>query len=81
MACAPSEDSDQPDHQPSLINLHCPHVESWGPYPLSEDSDQTGRMLVAGRTFNLLVLSGDGSFVLEHVCVSDYYVPELSYSV
>ena len=25
MACAPSEDSDQPGHPPSLISLHCPH--------------------------------------------------------
>ena len=31
MACAPSEDSDQPRHPPSLINLHCPHEESLGP--------------------------------------------------
>ena len=32
MACAPSEDSDQPGHPPSLISLRCPHEESWGPY-------------------------------------------------
>ena len=25
MACAPSEDSDQPGHPPSLISLRCPH--------------------------------------------------------
>ena len=31
MACAPSEDSDQPGHLPSLISLRCPHEESWGP--------------------------------------------------
>ena len=28
IACAPSEDSDQPGHPPSLISLHCPHEES-----------------------------------------------------
>ena len=31
MAGAPSEDSDQPGHPPSLISLHCPHEESLGP--------------------------------------------------
>ena len=42
MACAPSEDSDQPGHPPSLIrvfavdaqadlSLRCPHEESLGP--------------------------------------------------
>ena len=30
MACALSEDSDQPGHPPSLISLLCPHEESWG---------------------------------------------------
>ena len=29
--CAPSEDSDQPGHPPSLISLCCPHEESSGP--------------------------------------------------
>ena len=29
--CAPSEDSDQPGHPPSLISLCCPHEESLGP--------------------------------------------------
>ena len=34
--CAPSEDSDQPGHPPSLISLHCPHEESSSLcYPLS----------------------------------------------
>ena len=28
---APSEDSDQPGHLPSLISLRCPHEESLGP--------------------------------------------------
>ena len=40
MACAPSEDSDQPVHPPSLIrvfavrmkkSLRCPHEETLGP--------------------------------------------------
>ena len=36
MACAPSEDWDQPGYLPSLISLRCPHEESLGPYyPLS----------------------------------------------
>ena len=29
--CAPSEDSDQPGHLPSLISLRCPHEESLSP--------------------------------------------------
>ena len=28
---APSEDSDQPGHPPSLISLRCPHEETLGP--------------------------------------------------
>ena len=31
LACAPSEDSDQPGHLPSLISLHCPHEKNLGP--------------------------------------------------
>ena len=31
LACAPSEDSDQPGHPPSLISLHCPHEDSLDP--------------------------------------------------
>ena len=30
MTCAPSEDSDQPGHLPSLITLRCPHEERLG---------------------------------------------------
>ena len=67
---APSEDSDQPGHPPSLIRVfivrrkkalatHSAH---------SEDSDQTGRMprliwVFAGRTAILLVLSCRGSII------------------
>ena len=31
MACASSEDSDQPGPPPSLIRVPCPHEESLGP--------------------------------------------------
>ena len=31
VTCAPSEDSDQPGHPPSLISLPCPHEKSLGP--------------------------------------------------
>ena len=31
MACAHSEDSDQPGHLPSLMSLRCLHEESLGP--------------------------------------------------
>ena len=31
VACAPSEDSDQPGHLLSLVSLLCPHEESLGP--------------------------------------------------
>ena len=31
VACAPSEDSDQPGHPPSLISLCCPHEETLDP--------------------------------------------------
>ena len=31
MAYAPSEDSDQPGHLPSLISLGCLHEEGFGP--------------------------------------------------
>ena len=48
MACAPSEDSDQPGHPPSLISLHCaPQWVAKDPsflYADSKDSDPTGRM-------------------------------------
>ena len=32
MTCAPSEDSDQPGHPPSLISLRCSHEESLAPW-------------------------------------------------
>ena len=62
MACAPSEDSDQPGHKESLGSLATQWVHS-------EDSDQTGRMprliwVFAGRTVILLVLSWGGSYFI-----------------
>ena len=69
--CAPSEDSDQPGHPPSLIIVFAVRMKkawvlSYQKWVHSEDSDQTGRMLrliwvFAGRTVTLLVLSCRGS--------------------
>ena len=68
--CAPSEDSDQPGHPPSLNRVSaCAQWVAKDPSYLhadSEDSDQTGRMpsmiwVFAGRTVTLLVLSCRGS--------------------
>ena len=46
MICAPSEDSDQPGHPPSLIKIFAVHMKKAGvlSYPLSvsKGSDQTG---------------------------------------
>ena len=41
MACAPSEDSYQPEHLPSMISLRCPHEESLG-LKLPIESTATG---------------------------------------
>ena len=52
MACAPSEDSDQPGHPPSLIRVFAwAQWEAKGQSFLhadSEDSSQTGRIAQAG---------------------------------
>ena len=70
MNCAPSEDSDQPGHPPSLIRVFTVGMKkAWVlSYPMrgSEDSDQTGRMprliwVFTGHTLILLVLSCRGS--------------------
>ena len=45
--CAPSEDSDQPGHPPSLIRVFAVHSMGSFLHADSEDSDQTGRMLGA----------------------------------
>ena len=53
MTCAPSEDSDQPGHPPSLIRVFAQWVAE-DPMFLhadSEDSDQTGRMSRLIRVF------------------------------
>ena len=68
--CAPSENSDQSRHTPSLISLRCALV--WvakDPSFLhadSKDSDQTGTLIwvFAGRTVTLLVLSCRCSFLV-----------------
>ena len=74
--CAPSEDSDQPGHPPSLIMGIRPvwsesSLSAWRSigslathWAHSEDSDQTGLIWVfAGPTLILLVLSCRGSYV------------------
>ena len=70
MACAPSKDSYQPGHPPSLIRVFaCAQWVAKDPRFLhvdSEDSDQTGWMpslirVFAGHTVILLVLSQGGS--------------------
>ena len=72
MACAPSEDSDQPGHLPSLIRVLLSAWRKLGSlathWAHSEDSDQTGQMprliwVFAGCTVILLVLSWGGCFV------------------
>ena len=62
MTCAPSKDSDQPGHPPSLIRVHCPLEETLGPQlPIkcnSEYSDQAWRMprLQTGQMLRLICL-------------------------
>ena len=64
--CAPSEDSEQPGHSPSLIRVFAVHMKkAWTlSYPLSAQrrlwSDWAD--VFAGRTTTLLVLSRGGSF-------------------
>ena len=81
--CAPSEDSDQPGHPPSLIRIFAVRMmKVWTlSYPLrdSEDSDQTGRMprliwVFAGRTLTLFDLSCRGSYLLSIVALTNFGV-------
>ena len=47
MTCAPIEDTDQPEHLPSLISLCCLHEEELGPklpVKFTVKTDQTGWM-------------------------------------
>ena len=66
MICAPSEDSDQPGHLPSLLSLRCPHEETLGPkLPI----ERTAKTLIRlggglGAQIILLVLSWGGSLLL-----------------
>ena len=73
MACATSEDSDQPGHPPSLIRVFAVHMKkAWVlsyPWAHREDSDQTGQMprliwVFAGRTVILLVVWWGGSYLV-----------------
>ena len=45
MICAPSKDSDQPGHPPSLISLRCPLEEALGPGLPIEHTAKTQRVL------------------------------------
>ena len=64
ITCAPSKDSDQPGHQPSLIRVFAVRMKKhWALittyWAHSEDSDQTGRMprliwVFAGRTYHFV---------------------------
>ena len=76
MTCAPSKDSDQPGHSPSLISLHCPHEETLDPQPLlfaqrrlwSNCADaQAGLSLLRAQVF-LLVLLHFRTFVGSIAC-------------
>ena len=84
MACALSEDSDQPGHPPSLISFRCPQERKLGSLPThwahSEDADQTGQMprliwVFAGRTFILLVLSWGYSYTSQHLLSTNILKP------
>ena len=56
MTCAPSEDSDQPRHPPSL---RCPHEETMGPQLHTE---RTTKTLIRLGEVILLVLLCTGSY-------------------
>ena len=76
--CAPSKDSDQPGHSPSLTRVFAVHMKK--PWVLSYhwvhsgESDQTGRMpkliwVFAGHTVTLLVLSCRGTYAVVSFCM------------
>ena len=45
MTCAPSEDTDQPGHPPSLNSLHCQHEEAEGPkLPIKRTAETLTRL-------------------------------------
>ena len=75
MACAPSEDSDQPGHPPSLIRVFAVRMKkAWVlSYPLSasDDSDQTGHTSTSSccwlcRTHTVLLICSVLYFYLEN---------------
>ena len=56
MICAPSEDSDQPGHPPSLITLHCPGSQValsvfWAHMPVCWFGRVAAQVLVSSCTF------------------------------
>ena len=70
----PSEDSDQPGH---LLGAQLVAKDPRFLHADSEDSDQTGRMprlIFAGRTVILLVLSWGGSYI------TGFYILQLNFS-
>ena len=87
--CAPSEDSNQPGHPPSLIRVFaCAQWVAKDPSFLhadSEDSDQTGRVprliwVFAGRTLIFLVLSCRGSCSLIAYSFESQVIPLPAYA-
>ena len=77
MNCAPSEDSDQPGHLPSLIRIFAVCMKKpWAlgyPFSTSEDSDQTGWMPMLIRVFAERVVHFVG-FVMRWLIL--FLVPE-----
>ena len=70
--CAPSEDSDQPGHAPSLISLR--KKKAWVlSYPLSAQRRLWSDWADTGRRVILLVLSQGGSYMYENWSCSWYH--------
>ena len=83
MACAPSEDSDQPGHLPSLIRVFAVRMMKLGPLPTywahTKDFDQTGQIprliwVFAARTVVLLVLTWGGSIVIDKKVIQSCFM-------
>ena len=85
--CAPSVDSDQPGHPPSLIRVFAVRVKKlWTlSYPLSAQRrlwsdwprhNKTNKVTVDGRTVTLLVLSCRSSYIL---CSYTMYIVGTAY--
>ena len=64
--CAPSEDSDQPGHLPSLIRVFAVRMKkAWTAKTLIRLGGCPGWSVFAGCTLTLLVLSRGGSFLFQ----------------